>query len=414
MEAGGETTEVMVGRQPIYDHRMNVRAYELLFREAGASQANVVDGNHATSQVLYNTFIEIGLDSIVGRHKAFVNLTPAFLMGEYPLPKSSGNLVLEILEDIEPTPELVESIRKLREQGYTIALDDFVYSPHLQPLVDLANIIKIDITQMDEAGLAEHVQRLRRDDQLLLAEKVETYGEFEYCQHLGFDLYQGYFFCRPNIIKGKHLPTNRLALMQLLSELQREEADIGKLEQLISQDVTLSYRLIRLINSAAFALSTRVESISRALMLLGLDAVRNWASLLALSNIDDKPMELVRNSAVRARMAELVGGVVDSGVDPGTYFTAGLFSNLDALVDKSMDAILDELPLSEQVCEALLTGQGSVGVVLQVVLAYEQAEWEDLERLNTGIPLSTLRQHYLEAIGWADSLVSEVVEGKAA
>jgi EAL and modified HD-GYP domain-containing signal transduction protein len=335
-------------------------------------------------------------------------------MGEYPLPKSSGSLVLEILEDIEPTPALVEAVRGLREQGYIIALDDFVYSPHLQPLVDLANIIKIDITQMDEQGLADHVQRLKNDKRLLLAEKVETHGEFEYCQYLGFDLYQGYFFCRPNIVKGRQLPTNRLALMQLLSELQREDADLGKLEKLISQDVTLSYRLLRLINSAAFALTTQVESISRALMLLGLDAVRNWASLLALSNIDDKPVELVRSSAVRARMAELVGAVVDSGVEPGTYFTAGLFSNLDALVDKSMEAVLEELPLSESVSTALLTGRGSVGIVLQVVLAYEQAEWEELEKLNTGIPLSTLRQHYLEAIAWADSLVSEVVDGKAA
>ncbi len=408
------TAEVMVGRQPIYDRRMNVRAYELLFRETGSNQANVVDGDRATSQVLYNTFIEIGLDAIVGKHKAFVNLTPPFLTGEYPLPRSSGNLVLEILEDIEPTPTLVEAVRDLRERGYTIALDDFVYSPHLQPLVDLAHIIKIDITKMDDDGLAEHVRRLRREGQLLLAEKVETHDEFAYCQHLGFDLYQGYFFCRPNIVKGRQLPTNRLALMQLLGELQREDADIGKLEKLISQDVTLSYRLLRLINSAAFALSTRVESISRALMLLGLDAVRNWASLLALSNIDDKPVELVRNSAVRARMAELVGAVVDSGVEPGTYFTAGLFSNLDALVDKSMEAILADLPLSESVSTALLTGRGSVGIVLQVVLAYEQAEWEELEQLNTGIPLATLRQHYLEAIGWADSLVSEVVDGKAA
>ncbi|MGM0476051.1 MAG: EAL and HDOD domain-containing protein, partial [Pseudomonadota bacterium] len=379
MNQGTRLSEVMVGRQPIYDRKMKVRAYELLFREAGATQANVIDGNRATSQVLYNTFVEIGIDTIVGEHMAFVNLTPAFLFGEYPLPASSGSLVLEILEDIDPTPDLVDAVRDLRKRGYIIALDDFVYSPHLEPLVRLAHIIKIDITQMDGDGLAEHVERLRQTGRKLLAEKVETHAEYEYCRSLGFDLYQGYFFCKPNIVKGRQLPANRLAMLELLNALQRDDIDSRELEGLISQDVTLSYRMLRLINSAAFGMKRPIDSIKAALLLLGLDTVRNWASLLALSNVDDKPLELVRTSAVRARMAERLGPEVDDTIGRGTYFTIGLFSTLDALMDRPMAAILEELPLSPTITAALLEDDGPGGAVLQMVRAYEQGQWTTLE-----------------------------------
>ncbi|MGM0477380.1 MAG: EAL and HDOD domain-containing protein [Pseudomonadota bacterium] len=403
------THEVMVGRQPIYDSRMVVRAYELLFRDDAVNRAAVTNGDQATARVLYNTFVEIGVDTIVGKNKAFVNLTLPFLLGEYPLPASPGNLVLEILEDIQPSESLMESLRELKRQGYTIALDDFVYSPHLEPLVELAQIIKIDITLLDQDQLAEHVRHLKRPGKFLLAEKVETHEEFAYCQSLGFNLYQGYFFCRPNIVKRKQMPANQLAMLQLMNALQDEDIDARELERLISQDVTLSYRLLRLVNSAYFNLNNKVESVQRALMLLGLDAVRNWSSLLALSSVDDKPLELVRTASIRARMCENLGPDIDGGLSKGAYFTVGLFSTLDALLDQPIEEVLAELPLQPGITAAIVDQEGTAGTVLKATLAYEQGDWETLKGLETGLPASTVRDHYLEALAWSDSMIAEVL-----
>lgn len=402
-------TDALVGRQPIYRRNMDVYAYELLFRGRHEDEAGVTDGDKATSEVLYNTFVEIGVDEIVGRHRAFVNLTPSFLLGEYPLPTTEGQLVLEVLEDTPVTEEIVNAVTNLRARGYTIALDDFVYQPHLEPLVRQADIIKIDLMQLGEGELEEHVERLSGNGTRLLAEKVETHEEFHRCRELGFDLFQGFFFCRPEVVRGNHLPTNRVAIAELLSALQDPEVELATLERLISRDVTLSYRLLRLINSAYFNLRREVDSVGRALMLLGLDAVRNWATLLTLSSVEDKPTELVRTAVVRARLCQNLGATVDPETGSDLYFTVGLFSTLDALLDQPLEAVLGQLPLSQPVASALLERGGIPGAVLDCVLAYERGDWDSVEHNTCGIAPGSVRDGYLDAVHWADELMREIV-----
>ncbi|MFW5909296.1 MAG: EAL and HDOD domain-containing protein [Thiohalospira sp.] len=402
-------TDVLVGRQPIYRRNLDVYAYELLFRGHNDNEAGVTDGDRATSEVLYNTFVEIGVDEIVGRHRAFVNLTPAFLTGDYPLPTTEGQLVLEILEDTPVTEEIVRAVAHLRARGYTIALDDFVYQPHLEPLVRQADIIKIDLMQLEEGQLEEHVARLSGNGTRLLAEKVETHEEFHHCRELGFDLFQGFFFCKPEVVRGNHLPTNRVAVAELLAALQDPEVELATLERLISRDVTLSYRLLRLINSAYFNLRREVDSVGRALMLLGLDSVRNWATLLTLSSVEDKPTELVRTAVVRARLCRNLGAEADPDTGSDLYFTVGLFSTLDALLDRPLETVLEQLPLSRPVAAALLERGGTPGAVLDCALAYEQGDWKAVENNTCGISPGAVRDAYLEAVHWADDLMRELV-----
>ena len=222
--------DIYIGRQPIYDRKLDVYAYELLFRAASDNSANFTDGDKATSDVIVNTFLEIGLDNIVGNRLAFINLTRAFFVGEHTISLPRDRVVLELLEDIEADEEVINSVKRLSEQGYSIALDDFIYHESLQPLVQLADIVKIDIMAMSRDEIREHVQALRQHPLRLLAEKVETQEEHDYCMELGFDYFQGYFFAQPKVIRGQRLPNNRLAILKLLSRLQDPEITSKQLE----------------------------------------------------------------------------------------------------------------------------------------------------------------------------------------
>lgn len=395
--------EVYVGRQPIYDRQLKVVAYELLFRTSSAQDAaEVLDGHLATTQVIVNTFLEIGLDQIVGpAHRAFINLPRQFFLEDCALALPPERVVLEVLEDIEPDPAVLAGVGRLAEQGYVIALDDFLYHEGLQPLVELAQLIKIDIMGMSPATIRDHVQRLRPYGVPLLAEKVESREEFQLCKALGFELYQGFFFCKPNVVRGQRRPSNRLAILRLLSRLQDPDIGAEELETLIVQDVSLSYKILRYINSAALALPRKVESIHQAVVYLGLQTIKRWVTLLSLAGLEDKPLELLVTALVRAKMSEeLARAAGRCNLD--SYFTVGLFSALDALMDDALEGLLEELPLSETLKAALLRREGPMGEVLSCVLSYERAAWDELpcdDRLRRG-----LRKAYFSAIAWAETV----------
>ena len=393
--------DIFVGRQPIYDAKLNVHGYELLFRAGDTTTADVVDGDQATSQVIVNAFIEIGLDQIVGDRLAFLNLTRSFLVRDLSGVLPPGRVVLEVLEDIEPDAEVRAGLRRLGEQGYQIALDDFLYHESLRPLVELAHLIKIDIRDMKPDTLREHVRHLTPYGIPLLAEKVETREEFEFCKTTGFRYFQGYFFCRPDVARGRRMPPSRLAIVRLLSRLQDPEISTRELEELISQDVTLSYKILRYINSAAVALPRQVESIHQAVVYLGLQAIKNWITLLSLAGLEDKPMELLVTAMVRARMCEELARATRRESSQA-FFTVGLFSALDAMMDRPLEELLDDLPLSESLREALLNKAGPAGQALQCVLAYERGDWD--EARHAGFGAQTLRGAYLTAVQWAETV----------
>ena len=400
------SNSIFVGRQPIYNREQKVIAYELLYRAGNGNFAEISDGDRATTEVIINSVLDIGLDSIVGKRTAFFNLTGSFIRGDRPLPLDNKQVVLEILEDVEPDIHVINGMRQLAEKRYIIALDDFVYSEKFIPLLEIAHIVKMEVMNKPREELAEKVAELKPFKVKLLAEKVETQEEYEICKELGFDYFQGYFFCKPHIIEGRSLPANRLVILNLLAKLQDPEADIEELEQLIVQDVSLTYRLLRYINSAAFALGKEIESVHRALVLIGINTIKNWVSLLLLARIDDKPKELMRVALIRARMSELLAEVHAHRDERDQYFTCGLFSVLDALMDRPMEELLAALPLSDTVKNALLEYTGDTGAVLTEVLNYEKGAWQQLA--ETGIPASEYRNCYLQAVMWADQSMSSL------
>jgi EAL and modified HD-GYP domain-containing signal transduction protein len=394
-------SDIFVGRQPIYDRQLNVVAYELLFRSsADVNQAQIMDGNQATSQVVYNAFMEIGLDLLVGSKRAVINLTRDFILQDYTALFPTDRVVLEVLEDIVIDVELIEAVRGLSSQGYTIALDDFIYYDQLRPLVELADIVKIDILALDCLELQRCVAQLSRYKVQLLAEKVETRDAFAICQDLGFDYFQGYFLCQPDIVTGARSPANRAVLLNLLAKLQNPQAAVHEIESILGQDVALSYKLLRLINADP-GTPRAVESIHQALSGLDVKFITAWGSLLMLADIDDKPHELMVTAMVRGKMCEFLAEAMGaSGKE--RFFTVGLFSVLHAMLDSPMTDILLSLPLATDVARALLLHEGVLGQTLQCVLAYEHRDWGNLDAL--GLDRRTIRDAYLNALAWTSNV----------
>ncbi len=391
--------DAFVGRQPIFDQHKSVYAYELLFRNGSSTSANVVDGNQASTQVILNTLTEFGLDSIVGKHRAFINLTRELLVDDLIQMLPQKRVVLEILEDVTVDKELVDAVRKLSGQGYIIALDDFIYSNDWQPLVEIADIIKLDVMAMADNEIAQQVKFLRGFDTLLLAEKIETMEHFNFLKTLKFDYYQGYFLSKPSIIEGKRTPTNKLSILQLLAKLAHAETPHSEIESLIAQDVTLSYKILRYINAACFALPRKIASINEAIIYLGLSNIRRFASMMAMTGFNDQPHEILLTSLIRARMCELLAEAVGRQ-NTDTYFTLGLFSSLDVMLLMTMIKLVDELPLGEDLTQALLDKDGQLSEALRCVLAYERQQWQAVK--FTGLSCKEISNIYLQAVQWGN------------
>jgi EAL and modified HD-GYP domain-containing signal transduction protein len=398
-------SEIFLARQPIYSPELTVHAYELLYRGGNVDHAQIVNGEDATSQVLVNALIEIGLPELVGDRYAFINCTEDYLLKGLPNPIASNQVVLEVLEDVLPGEELLDSLRKLKEAGYLIALDDFIYHEDKRELVKLADMVKLDIMSLEADKLEQQVEQLREFDILLLAEKVETQDDFERCKKLNFDFFQGYFFCKPRTIQGSRTPSSKLAILQLMSKLQDPELGFHELEKLVSNDVSLSYRLLRYINSAMFNLSHQVESIHRAVTLLGLSPIKSWVTIMALSSIDDKPHELMLTALIRANMCQhLAECLQQNQVNKESAFTIGLFSTLDALMDQPLEKLLATIPLGTDIKNALLTHHGPLGEILATALSYERGNWNEAKRLASDP--HTLRAAYIGALRAAKEMGS--------
>ncbi len=398
-------THVMVARQPIFDRQRRVHGYELLYRgdPHGGDQLNeavIADGDEATAHVVTAALMDIGLDRIVQRDPAYINVTRDFIVSRAALALPPERVVLEILEDVKVDATLIDAARELALMGYRLALDDFVLAPCWEPLLEIASVVKLDVLALGPDEVARHVAALSPYGVRLLAEKVESLSDFDALHAAGCDYFQGYFFARPNLVSGSRPPGNRLATLRLLSRLQDPAISIEQITDLVSQDPALSYRLMRFINSAAVSLPRRVTSIHRAVVLIGLEAVKRWVSLAALSRVEDKHAELLQLTLTRARMMELVCAL-DPRNDPSAGFTVGLFSTLDAFMDQPLARVLAQLPLAQEVTSALLRGEGSYGRALLTVLAYERGQWDRACRAAESIAADDLASHYTEAVQWA-------------
>ncbi len=397
-------SQALVARQPICDRKLEIYGYELLHRSANPD-APMVDGDQASAVVTATSVVEIGLDRLVGPRRAFLNMTRNFLVDGHYQALPAERVVLEVLEDIDPDHEVMSAVRRAKDDGYRIALDDFLYDARLEPLIDLADIVKVETNALDLDGLKRHVDLLDRPGILKLAEKVETHDEFEQCRELGYDLFQGFFFCRPNIVHRRKLPSDRLSLIQLMSRLQSSAAvDIGDVSALIERDISLSYRILRAVNSALYSLPRRIESIHQAIVALGIERVKRTVTLLFMTSVDDKPRELMRTSLVRARVCESLAAT--EGLHSDTLFSVGLLSVLDALLDLSMQEALETVPLSPDVCAALLTRDGPMGRVLQAAIECDRGLYSNLPAL--GMDPQSVYGIYLDAFEWASEVLAQI------
>lgn len=399
----------LLARQPIFNRSMQVVGYELLCRTSSLNRATFTNGDSASSQVLLHTFTDLSLEKVVGKHKAYINFTRTLLIT--PPPFDPRQLVVEVLEDEIVDQALLDGLTQLKSEGYTIALDDFVLSDETRPLLIYADIIKLDVLQLSEPELVDHIEQLKPQGYTLLAEKVETYEMLERCKALGFDLFQGYFLARPKIISGRKISESKQAVLQLLAALHDPEVSILRVEQLLSQDPVLSYKLLRLVNSAAFALPRTIESLRQAITLLGLDIIKNWVNLLAMANLGNKPTELSVAALTRARMCEALAKIMRNEARQDAFFTVGLLSTLDAFMDVPLDVLLSNLSLSRELSEALLQHRGDEGRILDVVEHYEQGAWEAIDWTyleSVGITPSQLSQAYLEALEWVSQTMDQI------
>ena len=391
---------IFVSRQPIYDQQLHVFAYALAGHNPEEAQHDQSGSYPATSELIYSAFIESGLDVIVGHNRALIRLSRGFLLLDYAHAFPKDKVILEV-SDITPVDKaLIEAVCELSAEGYAIALNDMIDFDHPQTLIETAELITIDLSACPRPQLEARVDYLRQYGVKLLASKVETQEELAYCKELGFDYFQGYFICQPETVKQHRSPTNRLAVIHLMAKLLHPEADIDELEAIVSRDVSLSYKLLRLINSSFYGLRNKIDSIRQALLLLGLKTLTTWVSLILLSGIDDKPQELTVTAMVRAKMCELLAREM-AYERPQTFFFVGLLSILDALMDTPMFEVLVSLPLDDDVVQALLHYEGILGLTLRSVLAYERGNWDEVYHL--GVDGTVITDAYLQAVVWAEA-----------
>ena len=390
-----EVSEVFIARQPIFDRALKVVGYEVLFRNDSTNEAHVSDDSAATATVVLNALTEIGLDRIVGSHTAWINLTRQFLLDGLASALPPRITCFEILEGQLIDEPFVEAVRELKRQGYRIALDDFAQGEGVEELLPLADVVKLDYLALGRERIGEQLQSLRRYNAQLLAEKVETREDHAYCQELGFDLFQGFFYKRPELISSRRIDLNRDSVLQVIAALQNPALQLDDVEPLIARDISLSLRLLRYINSAFFGLAHEVASVRQAMVLLGLDNIRRWATLTIVGSLEGESSELTTTGLIRARFCELAGGTLIH--DRSELFTLGLFSLIDAMLDAPLEDILREIPFPTDMREALVQHTGVMGDLLNAVAALEAGYIGDAKALvpNAG-------ELYMEALLWAN------------
>ncbi|MFW1676329.1 EAL and HDOD domain-containing protein [Pontibacter sp. JAM-7] len=401
------TPTILMARQPIYDRNQKVVAYELLYRSEGEEEhALFASGSEATSEVLLNAYTSISEGGTVKQVPAFVNINKDLLINSRLPEVSKKQVVFEILEDIEPGPEVLEAVQRLHKDGYRLALDDFTYHEKFDPYIELCQIVKVDVTLFNSSELKQQVQKLNKFRVTLLAEKIETVDKLTECVELGFRLFQGHFLSKPEIVKGKKVQSSHIALLQLIQELQKPNATPEKLEKMILRDPALTFKLLRIVNSACYHLVRKVESIAQAIVLLGLEQVKKWATLIAMTSNQDKPEELTRILLIRGRMCEVIADH-DKFPNSSSFFMAGVLSGLHAMLDIDRAEMLEQVPLGDDIKDAVAMGAGPIGEVLRNVVNYENGDWDLLPSDLNG---NLYDKAYRHSIEWTRETMQNMYE----
>lgn len=401
----------LLGRQPILNRDEELVAYELLFRSAGSQTADVTDASHATANVIINTLIGFGIEDILGKHKGFINLELELLMDDslHILPKEQ--IVIELLETLQVTPELVERCRSLKENGFTLALDDHEYSPDFHELYGIVDIIKVDLMQSPPARLTAMVKQFEPYPLQLLAEKVETQEEFRQCLDLGFDLFQGYYFAKPSIMEKKKMDDSGSTLLKLM-RLLSEDAEQPEIESTFRADPGLTYKLLLLVNSVGTGTRTKIETVRHAIAILGRQQIKRWVQLALFASSDQRGMEnpLVDMAAVRAgfmeNMAYCHPGLKGYHDSAEKAFMTGILSVLERVYDIPLDEVVRKLNLSDDVRDALVSRQGVLGNLLHSAELLEELDFTQLGPLlsEMDIPLDDVLMSQKKAFVWRNGM----------
>jgi EAL and modified HD-GYP domain-containing signal transduction protein len=402
--------EKFLARQPIFNSEQVVYGYELLFR---SGPENFFDGSHpeaAAASAVDNLFL-FGIDRLTQGRRAFINCTREFLLRDFPITLPKDRVVLEILESIDPDKEILAACRRLRDAGYLIALDDFQESAAWLPLTKLAAFIKVDVLLSPETEQQRLAKAFAGQNVSLVAEKVESHEVFQRTLAWGYSYFQGYFFSRPEMLTRHDIPSNKLNYLLVLQAVNKPEMDIHEVSERIKAEASLSYRLLRYLNSPAFPLVARVNSIPHALSLIGERGVRRWVSLVAIACMcDQKPAELIMLPLVRAHFCELLAPLAGLGESSNDLFLIGLLSAIDAILDMQMQDALAEIAISEEIRAALLGERNKLRELFDLALKYEMGSWDALavDAKRLGVPEAAIPDLYMESMDWARNLLSGV------
>lgn len=399
--------EIIIARQPILNAHKRLFAYELLYRGSQTSNLDNTNGSRATSSVLTGAFLTEGLSAISGLRPCFVNFTRDLLLRNLPASFPANLLVVEVLEDIPPTPEILAVCKKFKEAGYRLALDDFVYHRSLEPLLALADIVKIDLRLTPLGGLLPTLRHLADHKLKLLAEKVETHQEFDQAQKLGFTYFQGYFFSKPENLRIHEIVSTKLNLVQLLAEASSKSTTVKRLQAIIERDLGLAYKLLRYVNSSYFYRLSKVESVGQAIAYLGEKEMRRFLLLVLIAAIcEEKPEELVRLAMVRAKTGEGLALAGKMAAKSEEIFLFCLLSLLDAMLDTSMARICEKLSLGDHLKNGLLHQAGPYAPYLRAIISQEIGDQPACLAALQEIDVSSedLQQSYLQALAFVEQV----------
>lgn len=389
-------------RQPILDNQRNVIAYELLFRDGIENVFPAVNEETATAKIVEGIQLHIGLDSLAKDKPAFVNFTAESLQKGYPLLLPKDKCVIEILENVPPTRSLLKICQSLKQKGYVIALDDYQHQPEWEHFFPYIDIIKVDYTlsSVDEIG---HVVAIVKKHQniKLLAEKIETYQEFEHATEMGFDYFQGYFFCKPEMVSRQSLNPSHISLATLMTEMSGAAPDVKKMTSAIENDVHLSYKLLKFTQSPLFKRKTNIQNIKQAIVSIGQEELRRFISLLFTAQFSEsKPAELATLAHNRAHFCEKIYQSVGLGKQHASAFLVGMLSLLDAMLDSALHEVINDLPVSHDIKQALVNKKGPLYLPLQLCELLEKGDWEGVNKVASKLDLSfhQINEHYRNAI----------------
>ncbi|MBQ4862492.1 HDOD domain-containing protein [Pseudoalteromonas sp. MMG013] len=400
-------------RQPILDINKELVGYELLFRDGVDNVFPNIDGDEATSRLIEGSQFNFGLDDLTDNKPAYINFTLETLLKGYPTMLSREQVVVEILETVQPGKRLLAAVQDLKDKGYTIALDDYQHQKvwrHFYPFIDQ---IKVDFLATSHAEILEIIDATKGFNNIkLVAEKVETYEQYQQAIDWGFSLFQGFFFAKPEMVQSKALPPSEMALAELLYETSSVDVDLQRITAVFERDVNLSYKLLRYSNSAAFKRRAEISTIKQALVVLGNAELKKFLSLLFAAQVSaEKPMELIKLSLTRARFCELLATKRNDKHNIGTAFLSGMMSLMDAILDETMDSVMSKLPLVIEIKDALLNGDGVLATYLSIAMDYEQAQWGKAQQTCADLKLDStcLPEIYSDAVNWSNEQM-QVIE----